>query len=93
MSQQPKDEFEKRMHFSGFISTLTDAVTKMNPSTLVSSDAKKEIEAAELKNQLQQTYKGWLDMLMHFIQKADGLGTQYPIESVLGIEVAKSTNT
>lgn len=81
------DEFEKRMHFSAFITTLADAVTKMNPTSLVSSEAQKIIEAAELKPQLQAATKKWLDMVVAFTEKATTLGSKYPIEEVLGIKI------
>lgn len=81
------DEFEKRMHMSSFISTLCDAVSKMNPAMLVDENARKMIDAAQLGNQLQGANKQWLDMLQHFIGKADTLGSKYPIEELLGIKV------
>ncbi|MBA7629280.1 hypothetical protein ES703_36778 [subsurface metagenome] len=88
-TKNPVDEFERRMHLSSFVTTLTDAITKMNPSTLISEDAKKDIEAAELKSQVQNVHKKWLDMFMHFVEKVDNLGTNYPIEAILGIPEAK----
>jgi hypothetical protein len=81
------DEFEKRMHFSAYITTLADAVTKMNPSTLLGeADAQKNLEAAGLKDSMANTYKKYLDMLMAYIDKASSIGCKYPIEEILGIK-------
>ena len=81
------DEFEKRMHVSSFISTLCDTVTKMNPNTLLGEDMQKGLEAAGLKDKMNQAINKYLDMLMHFMEKADTLGSKYPIEEILGIKV------
>ena len=45
MSSNP-DEFEKRMHLAGFVTSMVDAVTKTNPSMLIGEDAKKDLEAS-----------------------------------------------
>jgi len=79
------DEFEKRMHFSSFIGTLADTVTKMNPTMLVDTDARVVLEGAGLKDQYQGSCKVWLDMLVSYMKKASNLGSKYPIEEVLGI--------
>ena len=83
------DEFDKKMYFSAYINTLADTVTKMNPGILCQG-SQKEIEAADLKPQFQGTMKAWLDMLSNFIKKADKIGTQYPIEEIVGINNAQS---
>lgn len=80
------DEFEKRMYFSSFVSTLADTVTKMNPITLVGSEGRQELEQAGLKDQYQAAMKKWLDLLMGYSSKAQKLGEKYPIEKLLGIE-------
>ena len=91
MSEKPQlDEFEKRMHLAGFVTSITDAVTKLNPSMLIGTEAKTEIEATELKSQYQNAMKKWLDLLMHCIDKTDKCITPYPIESILGIKDAQS---
>lgn len=79
------DEFEKRMQFSSFVTTLADVVSKMNPISLV-GEGKADIEAAGLKDQYQAAIKRWLDMLMDYTDKARKMGTQYPLEEVLGIK-------
>jgi len=79
------DEFERRMQFSSFVTTLADVVSKMNPITLV-GEGKADIEAAGLKDQYQASIKRWLDMLMDYTDKARKLGTRYPLEEVLGIK-------
>lgn len=80
------DEFEKRMHFSGFIGTLADAVTKMNPNTLLGEDAQRNVEAAGLKDAMANANKKYLDMLMAYIDKSSSIGSKYPIEEILGIK-------
>lgn len=80
------DEFEKRMHFTSFVTTLADVVTKMNPTTLVGGDAQKIIETAGLKDQLAAATKKWLDMVIAFSDKACILGSKYPIEELLGVK-------
>jgi hypothetical protein len=87
------DEFEKRMHFSAFISTLADAVTKMNPNSLMGKDALEALEGTGLKDSMASANKKYLDMLMAYIEKSTVLGSKYPIEEILGIKtesVAKS---
>lgn len=74
------------MHFSAFVTTLSDVVSKMNPTTLVGSDAQKIIEQTELKQQLMAATKKWLDMVMAFSDKVTILGSKYPIEELLGIK-------
>ena len=80
------DEFEKRMHFTSFVTTLSDVVTKMNPMSLVGSDAQKLIESAGLKDNLASATKKWLDMVIAFSDKVCVLGSKYPIEELLGIK-------
>jgi hypothetical protein len=84
-----KDEFERRLHFSAFISTLADVVSKMSPSTLINTETRSELEGAELRSQLQSAYKKWLDLYIHYIEKLDAIGVSYPIEALLGITEAK----
>ena len=84
------DEFEKRMHLAGFVTSMTDTVTKLNPSMLVGEGAKADLEASELKSQYQSAMKKWMDLLMHCIEKADGCLSPYPIEAVLWIKHAES---
>ena len=86
--QQPRDEFERRTYLTGTITTLADAVAKMNPTLLVSPTAQQIIEAGGLKEQFQAVTKKWLDMVGHFIEKVDRLGSLYPIEGVIGIKEA-----
>jgi len=83
------DEFERRQSLSSFITTLADTVTKLSPSTLISKDGQETIDQAGLKDSYQAAWKGYLDMLMHFTKKADSIGSNYPIEEVLGIKEAK----
>ena len=92
MSEEPKDEFEKRMHLNTFVTLLADTVSKMNPNTLISSETRTTLEGAGLKDQWQAAEKRYLDMLMHFMDKADKLCVQYPIEAILGIKPAQQTN-
>jgi hypothetical protein len=92
MSSTAKDEFEKRMYLNSFITLLADTVTKMNPLTLIPDASRTIIEAAGLKDQFQAAVKKWLDMLMAYIDKANKLGIQYPIEAILGIEGAEQKN-
>jgi len=80
------DEFEKRMYFSSFITTLADVATKMNPITLVGTEGEKAITEAGLKDQYQSAIKRWLDLMITYTQKAQKLGEKYPIEKILGIE-------
>lgn len=89
---ESKDEFEKRMHLNSFVTLLADIVSKMNPNTLISDNARTNLEAAGLKDQWQAAEKRYLDMLMHFIDKADKICVQYPIEAILGIKSAQQTN-
>lgn len=79
------DEFEKKMYFSGYITTLSDTVTKLNPGVLCAGSMK-DIEASDLKSIYQQSMKEWLTMLNVFIKKSAALGEQYPIEKMLGID-------
>lgn len=81
------DEFEKRMHFSAFVTTLSDTITKMNPATLLNEDTGKMLAESDLKELEKQAMKKWLDMDMAFMDKANRLGSQYPIEELLGIPV------
>ena len=83
------DEFEKRMHFSAFVTTLSDTVTKMNPATLITDETAKILEGSDLKELQKQAMKKWLDMDMAFMDKANALGSKYPIEELLGIKVDK----
>lgn len=78
------DEFERKMNFSGYINTLSDTVTRMNPSVLCAG-SQKDIEAADLKSIYQQSLKEWLTMLNTFIKRASYIGDEYPIESILGM--------
>jgi len=91
MSERMPDEFEKKMHFSGYINTLSDTVTKMNPGVLCAG-SKQEIESSDLKAIYQQSLKEWLTMLNVFIRKSSALGEQYPIEKMIGIEDAEKKN-
>lgn len=84
------DEFEKRMHLAGFVTSMSDTVTKLNPATLISEAGKQELEASELKSQYQNAMKKWMDFLMHCIDKADKCIVPYPIEEILGIKHAES---
>lgn len=81
------DEFEKRMHFSAYITTLADAVTKMNPNTLLGDEILKGMDATGLNQLMAQANKKYLDMLMAYIDKANLIGTKYPIEEILGIKL------
>ena len=80
------DEFEKRMQFAGFITTLADAVTKMNPITLLGQDSFKNMDTLGLKDVFTGSTKKYLDMLNAYIDKARDVGSRYPIEDILGIK-------
>ncbi|MEM4975994.1 MAG: hypothetical protein QXT64_01565 [Desulfurococcaceae archaeon] len=80
------DEFERRLHLSSLITTLSDVLSKTSPTTLISESLRKELESAGLKDQYQAACKKWLDMYMHYLDKIDALGVNYPIESLLGIK-------
>ena len=81
------DEFEKRMHFSAFVTTLSDTISKMNPATLINTETGKILAESDLKELEKQAMKKWLDMDMAFMDKASKLGSQYPIEELLGIKI------
>jgi len=83
------DEFEKRMHFSAFITTLSDTITKMNPATLITGETAAIVEGSDLKELTKQAMKKWLDMDMAFMDKANNLGSKYPIEEILGLQVSR----
>ena len=83
------DEFEKRMHFSAFVTTLADTVTKLNPATMITGETATIIEGSDLKELTKQAMKKWLDMDMAFMDKSNNLGSKYPIEEILGIKVEK----
>lgn len=85
------DEFEKRMHFSAFVSTLSDTISKMNPATLINEETSKILAESDLKELTKQAMKKWLDMDMAFMDKANKLGSQYPIEQLLGIKIESET--
>jgi len=85
------DEFEKRMHFTAFVTTLSDVVSKMNPATLLGRDSQALVETAGLKDKANGAVNKWLDMVIAFSEKATILGSKYPIEAILGIEVGPKT--
>jgi len=83
------DEFSRRQALTGYVTVLKDSITQLCPDALISEEGVKMIESSQGKEQVGKLWNEWFVMTSEFMKKIRAVGSQYPIEEVLGIKSAE----